>query len=102
MGNELTNERRQSVRSRVDFACSWRRDARVSDLSLSGCYVDTRHAPEVGNHAELDIGLPDGDITVRGAVSHSHPNAGFALKFEGLDDEARKRIASVLNNTRNE
>jgi hypothetical protein len=102
MGNELTDERRQSVRSRVDFACSWRRDARVSDLSLSGCYVDTRHAPAVGSHAELEIALPDGDITVRGAVSHSHPNAGFALQFERLDEEARMRIASVLNDTRSE
>ena len=93
----VPSERRQSVRPKVDFTCSWRRDAQIADLNVSGCYVDTRAVPDVGKLAEFEIALPDGDVSVKGIVRHGRSGVGFAVQFDELDYDARVRIAGALN-----
>jgi hypothetical protein len=93
-------ERRRYARPRVNFECSWRRDAQVSDLSASGCYVDSRHVPVVGTRAEFEIELPGGPVTVHGIVRHGLFGVGFAVQFDELDYDTRVRIASVVNGGR--
>jgi hypothetical protein len=93
-------ERRRDFRPRVNFECSWRRDAQVSDLSTSGCYVDSRHVPVVGTRAEFEIALPGGTVTVHGVVRHGLFGVGFAVQFDELDYDTRVRIASAASSRR--
>ena len=92
----LPGERRRSVRPKVDFACSWRRDAQVTELSVASCYVDTRHVPAVGKLAEFEIALPGGEVAVKGTVLHGRTGVGFAVRFEEMDDDTRVRIAGAV------
>jgi hypothetical protein len=72
----------------------------VTDLTVSGCYVDTRSMPGVGNRAEFDIHLPGGVVSVHGTVRHGVFGVGFAVEFEELDYDTRERIASAVEATR--
>src|ERR1700689_1212779 len=61
--------------------------ARTSDLSLSGCYVDTLNPlPE---SAEVQIRLDHNNETFKsiGIVTHSQPNMGMGVKFTAVEAE---------------
>lgn len=100
----MSAERRQHVRQMLVLECSWSRDARLTDLSLGGCYVDTRAVPALGEEAEVGVTL-DGEATrLRGKVVHATRGLGFALKFDLSDDVTLARVEKFLriNATRNQ
>jgi hypothetical protein len=71
--------------------------ARVSTLSVSGCYIDSRTAPTVGTELrEITVTLPTGVITVRGTVVESTPGIGFAVRFTGLDGGTQTALNEVV------
>ena len=90
-------ERREDERRGVSLEAWWeslsgRQQARVSDLSLGGCYVDT-HAPvEQGALIVFAIRKPDGSwLELRGRVVTRDPG-GFGLAFTFLTDEEQQEL----------
>ena len=76
------DERREEERKDVSLEVRWeggsgRHTARVSDLSLGGCFVNTRGQVNTGELVGLEIQLPSGEwLQLRGEVFNlfNHPN----------------------------
>ena len=82
-------------------SASGNRDARISDLSAGGCFVDTIVTARVGEEVSLKMTLPPGDvIEVTGNVAYVFDGTGFGVSFTSLSDSARKSIEEfVASNT---
>jgi len=55
--------------------------ARISDLSLTGCYLDTTNFLPVGTEVRLNISHEDAVFTALGVVASCQPNLGMGVKF---------------------
>jgi PilZ domain len=66
----------------VDEQAAIRLQARCSDLSLQGCYVDTMNPLPVGTLACLELRVKDEVFRTIAQVSSSHAGMGMGLRFE--------------------
>ncbi len=105
----MTNDdRRKANRGTIILEATWEGDAgrhgaRVSDMSMGGCYLDTIGQVEVGEILNINVQLPEGEwITLRGTVAHLHPNLGFGIRFDDLSDDQRKLVTRLIAATRPE
>ena len=89
-------ERRHGTRRRVVIECSWTRGARLTDLSLSGCYVDTARVPTRGEDIVFTARLDKSEVLLRGRVVHAKDNVGFAVSFADLEIDAATRLNIFL------
>jgi hypothetical protein len=55
--------------------------ARISDLSLVGCYLDTNNPLPLGTEIRLNIAHNDAIFSALGIVAHSQPNMGMGIRF---------------------
>ena len=91
-------ERRRNGRVPALIEVVWqgaagRREARTSDLSVGGCFVDTIAQAAVGAAVDLKLRLPSGDwIELRGEVTYQYPGAGFGVRFTGASAEDLRRL----------
>lgn len=66
---------------------SRRHEARVDDVSLGGCFVNTYGKVELREHVDLEIQLPSGEwLPLRGQVASYHPGVGFGMSFTSLTE----------------
>jgi hypothetical protein len=98
----VTDERRNSKRVPVLVDVLWegktgRHDARTSDLSSGGCFIDTVGHVHEGEIIKFKLLLPGGQwLEVAGEVTYSYPNVGFGVQFRDVSEEDRKRIDWLL------
>ena len=98
----MTDERRKHRRVNVPLECEWAlfngsfAEAHLSDLSLGGCFVDTRAGPQLGDTTEVSVTLLDTPTTLRGTVVSVQPGIGFALRFSDLDQRATELLHRFL------
>lgn len=57
---------------------------RLSDLSASGCYVDTATAVSLGAPVVIATVLKDQPVVLTGRVVHTQPRVGFGVQFDAL------------------
>ena len=94
----MADERRSNARKRILLEARWesmsrRHEARVDDVSLGGCFVNTYAQVELGERIDLEIQLPSGEwLSVRGLVASYHPGVGFGMSFSSL---SAKEIAGL-------
>src|SRR5262245_20918808 len=97
-------ERRKAKRVGVVLEATWegqtgRYEARVSDISRDGCYLDTIGEASSGDAVRISVRLPDGNwVTLSGVVAHQLPNMGFGISFKDLSDEQRRMIDEMVEN----
>lgn len=101
------SERRNTERKRVVLEARWesmsrRHQARVDDVSLGGCFVNTYGPVELNEPVSLQILLPEGVwLNLRGTVVTYQQGVGFGMSFTSLTDEEltmlRKLIASAVD-----
>jgi hypothetical protein len=81
----------------LEFA-SGRRSARVSDISIGGCYIDTIAQVPVGEEMTLDLAATDGEMMpFRGRIAYVLDGFGFGVEFIDLNDEQRSFLTRVLS-----
>lgn len=86
----MSGERRNSVRKKVLLEAIWEsmsrtHEARVDDVSLSGCFVNTYGHVELNESVNLQILLPSGEwLPLRGQVATYQPGVGFGMFFTAL------------------
>jgi PilZ domain len=100
-------ERRNTERKRVLLEARWesmsrKHEARVDDVSLGGCFVNTYGSVELNEPVSLQILLPEGVwLNLRGTIVTCQPGVGFGMSFTNLsnDEEAalQKLIASAVD-----
>ena len=71
--------------------------ARLEDLSLGGCFVNTRGLVTLGELITLEIKLPSGEwLPLRGEVTSYQPAIGFDLVFPFLTSEEEDELRQLL------
>lgn len=98
----MSRERRINPRKQILLAArceslSSSHEARVDDISLGGCFVNTYAKVEIGEHIELEVHLPSGEwLPLRGEVRSYHPGVGFGIAFTALTAEETARLEELL------
>ena len=98
----MTSERRSDERARLPLEMRWegqsgKHVARVYDISLSGCYVETLGQVQLNEQIRFEIQLPTGRwMPLRGEVVHFQPDMGFGMRFTGLTETERELLARLI------
>ena len=99
----MEDERREKERVAVNLPTKWHgvsgaHDGRVEDLSLTGCFVNTKGAVDVGEIVSLLIQLPSGRwLPIRGKVIFYQQLTGFSLSFSILDDKEQEVLKQLVS-----
>ena len=99
----MENERREDARSHVSIEAWWeglsgRHQARVSDLSLGGCFIDSLGKADIGELILFAIKQPDGSwLQLRGQVASTDQHVGFSLAFTYLTEDEQHALAELIN-----
>jgi len=73
-------------------------EARVDDLSLGGCFVNTYGQVQLGEHVDLQIQLPSGHwLPLRGIVASYQSGVGFGLSFDSMTDEETTALKELIS-----
>jgi len=98
-----TNNQRGDPRVTHYFECRWfgkwgAFDARLSDLSVSGCYIVNRQTtPSIGEIVEIDVVRTAKEpLPLAGEVVSTEPGIGFGVRFAGVDDNLRQQIETLM------
>jgi len=98
----MENERREERRARVSLEAWWeglsgRHQARVSDLSMGGCFIDTLGKADIGEFIAFSIKQPDGKwLQLRGQVASTDVHVGFSLAFTYLTEDEENALALLI------
>ncbi len=71
--------------------------ARVTDLSETGCYLDTQIQAGEGDIVTFTVRLPGNDsLSLAARVAHHTPRLGFGVRFVDLDEDQIRKIRSIV------
>lgn len=102
----MLNERRDDKRVRLPLEMRWDgkasgHTARVYDISLSGCYIESIAHVTMGERIGFEVQLPTGSwLPLHGEVVHYQPDMGFALRFLDLSEQDRNTLAWLIEYVR--
>ena len=81
----------------LEFA-SGKRSARISDISVGGCYIDTIAQVPVGESVTLHIASTNGEsMRFEGKVAYLLGGFGFGVEFVDLTDQQREFLSALIN-----
>jgi hypothetical protein len=98
----MGEERRSSHRKRILLEAKWEsmsrtHEARVDDVSMGGCFVNTFGHVEHGEEINLQIQLPSGEwLPLHGRVASYHPGVGFGIAFSSLNEDERAVLKELI------
>lgn len=72
-------------------------EARITDLSLGGCYVDSIFGVQAGRKLNFNLALPSGRSgTMSGTIVYVHEGIGFGVQFNDLNSEQRTMLEQLI------
>jgi CheY-like chemotaxis protein len=78
-------------------SASGKRDARISDIGMGGCYIDSISHVSIGEKMFFQVHLPTGHwVRLHGEVVYSFADSGFGLRFSDLPQEERILLEQVI------
>lgn len=85
----MSAEKRQHPRRAILVDCeidgmSGLAGTRISDLSVTGCYVESRTPATVGAYIMIRLTFGGALITLTGRVAHAQPSVGFGMEFDPI------------------
>ena len=98
----MPDERRRYRRKKVVLEATWeslskRHEARVDDVSMSGCFVNTYGQVAVGEHVEVKILRRSGEwLSLNGQVVTYQQGVGFGLAFADLSAEKQMALEVLI------
>jgi hypothetical protein len=98
----MGQERRSSQRKTILLEAKWdsmsrSHEARVDDVSLGGCFVNTYGHVEPAEEINLQIQLPSGEwLPLRGRVASCQPGVGFGIAFTSLRAADRAALQALI------
>ena len=99
----MTDERRSEKRIATNLPAKWESlsgtyEARIEDISLGGCFVNTRGQVQVGEVIRVNIKLPSGEwLPLRGEVAYCQPAIGFGLLFTFVTDDEESALRELVS-----
>lgn len=101
---ELAGNKRRFHRHRIYFAlelCDERVSShvrtRATDISGSGCYVETMQPMPVGTILRIEFWIDSEKVTTSGVVRAYDPGVGMGIEFTGLVPEMQLRLQAHLD-----
>lgn len=72
-------------------------EARIEDLSLGGCFVNTTRRVDIGEDVGVEIRLASGEwLQLRGDVTSYQPGIGFGVLFTFLTDDEQQTLREII------
>lgn len=102
----MPDERRTSKRKRLVLDAKWEsmstaHEARVDDVSVGGCFVDTLGRVELKEAVNLEILLPSGKwLPLQGHVVSLQPGVGFGVAFTSLSEQQLALLTNLIATTK--
>ncbi|HAF23566.1 MAG TPA: hypothetical protein DCK93_11775 [Blastocatellia bacterium] len=76
---------------------SGKHEARTTDISEGGCFIDTLGQAAVGEMVNFKLRLPAGDwIEVEGEVLYESPRAGFGVRFTNISQADQRLLQAHI------
>lgn len=69
----------------------------VTDISLTGCFVETTQAFPAGTKLGISFATPNGPLRAEGEMVRVRPGWGFALKFHDIRSTDREQLRRILD-----
>jgi CheY-like chemotaxis protein len=92
--------KRERVSISLDVVLEWasgKNQARISDLSVSGCFVDTIATVNEGETISFKFTAPTGELLhLSGTVVYYLAGFGFGLNFEGTSKEQETILEQIV------
>ncbi|HEY3024952.1 MAG TPA: PilZ domain-containing protein [Pyrinomonadaceae bacterium] len=107
-GDNVMRDRRRDERVPLPMEVAWEGDSgkytsRISDISMSGCYVESIAQTSVGEKVRFEIQLPSGKwLPLIGVVVYRHPQIGFGVNFTTLADGVTELLAELMDYARSQ
>lgn len=98
----MTENRRSDERVPTNLQAKWEgltggHEARIVDISLGGCFVNTVRRVDMGEVIVLEIKLPTGEwLELRGEVTSYQEGVGFGLLFSFLTDDEEYALRQLI------
>ena len=98
----MGNERRTQERAKLILEAKWegmsgRYEARLSDLSSGGCFIQTIARVELHEQLRFKIKLPWGRwLPLQGEVVYCQANFGFAVRLMELSEMQRRQVTALF------
>jgi hypothetical protein len=98
----MNKERRDDQRVPTGLVARWdglsgAAESRVDDISLGGCFINTKTQVRVGEIVGLEIKLKSGELLrLRGEVVSHQPGIGFGVVFSFLTHEEEETLRRLL------
>ncbi len=95
-------ERRSDERVSINLPAKWgglagTHEARIEDLSVGGCFVNTAGRVDIGEMVEVGIRLPSGEwLPLRGEVVSYQQGIGFGIVFPFLTDDEEQSLREII------
>ncbi|MDQ2936186.1 MAG: PilZ domain-containing protein [Acidobacteriota bacterium] len=72
-------------------------EARTSDISIGGCFIDTTGQMAIGETIAFQLCLPGSEgMELLGEVMYELPRAGFGVRFANLSDDQKQRLEAII------
>jgi hypothetical protein len=72
-------------------------EARVDDISVSGCFINTPGQVNVDDPIKVEIQLSSGEwLPLPGRVTSHQPGIGFGVAFDNLSSELMGRLLQLI------
>ena len=97
----MPDERRSSERKTVNLVVKWDSlsgsyEAKLEDISLSGCFINTTGLADLDEVINLDVLLPSGEwLPLKGTVATYQPAIGFGVVFSAMTDEQMQAVEKL-------
>jgi hypothetical protein len=77
---------------------SGQNEARIEDLSLGGCFVNTRGRVDIGEVVGIEMKLPSGEwLQLRGEVASYMAGTGFGVLFTFLTEDEEEILRGLIS-----
>jgi CheY-like chemotaxis protein len=98
MSNLMTHEPVTVSFDVVWQGSSGKQDARMSEVSMEGCFIDSRvQGRSLGDLVEFKAHLPSGPwVSLQGELVHEDYPMGFGLRFSKLSEPDKRLLAQVV------
>lgn len=98
----MDKERRSDERVPTNLPAKWDglsggHEARIEDISLGGCFVNTTGRVDIGEIVVLQVRLPSSEwLTLRGEATSYQEGFGFGLVFSFITDEEEYALRELI------
>jgi PilZ domain len=100
----MIKNRRRDKRVAINLPAKWdgmsggHHETKVEDMSMGGCFINTRGRVDPGELVNLEIKLPSGQwLQLRGEVTSCQPGIGFGLVFTFLTEEEQDLLRQLIS-----